>query len=64
MTTPFQHQLPEYVHDNLWCHNMPVDSRDYDGGKDPFGARERKASMGMMATTTGGQYLDALLPHQ
>jgi len=32
----FHVELPEYLTDKLWCHNLPVDSWDYDGKKDPL----------------------------
>jgi len=36
--------------DKMWCHNLPVDSWDYDGEKDPL-EREKEASMGTTTTT-------------
>jgi len=36
-------ELPEYGTDKLWCNNLPVDSWDYDGKKDPL-EQEKKAS--------------------
>jgi len=36
-------QLPEYLTDKMWCHNLPVDSWEYESHKDPLD-KEKEAT--------------------
>jgi Hint domain len=46
-------ELPEYLTDKMWCHNLPVDSWDYDGKKDPL-EQEKEASVSSSTCGDGG----------